>query len=66
VKERDLENVARLPHDPEDVSGPHVLQARSYAKAQPMADARAAAWSAQDSGSIVDLTKDDVEVKKEY
>jgi hypothetical protein len=29
-----------------------------------MADARTAAWSAQDSGNIVDLTKDDVEAKE--
>jgi hypothetical protein len=31
-----------------------------------MAGARAAAWSEQDSGNIVDLTKDDDKVKKEY
>jgi hypothetical protein len=65
VKERDLQNAARHPNDPEDAPGLHVL-ARSYTQAQPMADARAAAWLVQDSGNVVDLTKDNVEVKKEY
>jgi hypothetical protein len=31
-----------------------------------MADARAAAWSEQDIGNVVNLTKDNIEVKKEY
>jgi hypothetical protein len=31
-----------------------------------MAGARAAAWSEQDNDNIVDLTKDDDKVKKEY
>jgi hypothetical protein len=66
VKERDLQNAACHPDVPEDAPGFHVLQARSYTEAQPMPDARAVAWSAQDSGYVVDLTKDDIEVKKEY
>jgi hypothetical protein len=65
VKEHELQNTARHPDDPEDTPGLHVLQARSYPEAQPMAEARAATWSAQDISNIVDLTKDDVEVKKE-
>jgi hypothetical protein len=35
VKERDLQNAARHPDDPEDAPGLHVL-ARSYTQAQPM------------------------------
>jgi hypothetical protein len=31
-----------------------------------MAEARDAAWSAQDIGNVIDLTKDDNKVKKEY
>jgi hypothetical protein len=59
VKERNLQNAARHPDDPEDAPGVHVL-ARSYAQAQPIADARAAAWLVQDSSNVVDLTKDNV------
>jgi hypothetical protein len=66
VKEDGLQNITRHPDDPEDASGLCILQARSYAKVQPIANARAAAWSAHDSGNVVDLTKDYVKVKKEY
>jgi hypothetical protein len=66
VKERELQNAACHPDGPVDTSGLHPLQARSYCEAQAMPEARAATWSAQDSGNIIDLAKDDYNVKEEY
>jgi hypothetical protein len=60
VKERELQNAACHPNGPVDTPGLHLLQARSYSEAQTMPEARAATWSAQDSGNIV------YKVKEEY
>jgi hypothetical protein len=42
-----------------DVLRLHLLQARSYSEARPMEETTAALWSAEESGNLVDLTKDD-------
>jgi hypothetical protein len=68
MKELALENAARHPEDPTDVSGLHLLQARLYSEAQPMDEAMAILWSAQESGNLIDLSSDDdvmSKVKKE-
>jgi hypothetical protein len=58
----------RHPDDPVDELGLHPLQARSFNEAQPMDEATALVWSAEESGVLADLTKDDdamPSVKKE-
>jgi hypothetical protein len=59
VKELKMANAALHPDDPADEPGLHLLQARSFNEAQPLDEATAVMWSAEDSGVIVDLTKDD-------
>jgi hypothetical protein len=59
VKELMMMNAAGHPDDPVNVPGLHLLQARSFNEAQPLYEATAVMWSAQESGVIVDLTKDD-------
>jgi hypothetical protein len=61
VKELKMANAARARHpdDPADEPGLHLLQARSFNEAQPLDEATAVVWSAEDSGVVVELTKDD-------
>jgi hypothetical protein len=64
VKEMMMADTACHP----DESGLHLLQARSFNKAQPMDEATTLLWSAEESGVLIDLTKDDdtlPSVKKE-
>jgi hypothetical protein len=69
VKELVLQNATRHPDNPADVPGLHLLlQARSFSETQPLDATTAVLWSAEESGNLVDLTKDDggmSEVKKE-
>jgi hypothetical protein len=58
VKELTLEDATRHPDDPADESGLHVLQARSFKEAQPLDERTTLVWSAEESGVLVDLTKD--------
>jgi hypothetical protein len=54
-----MANMARRPDDPADESVLHLLQARSFNEAQPLDEATVIMWSTEDSGVVVDLTKDD-------
>jgi hypothetical protein len=56
VKELALADATRHLDDPADEPGLHVLQARSFNEAQPTT---ALVWSAEQSGVLVDITKDD-------
>jgi hypothetical protein len=59
VKDLAMLAAARHPDDPEDEPGLHVLQARLLKEPQPMDETLALVWSAEESGVLVDLTKDD-------
>jgi hypothetical protein len=64
VKEMMMANTACHPDEP----GLHLLQARFFNEAQPMDEATTLLWSTEESGVLVDLTKDDdtlPSVKKE-
>jgi hypothetical protein len=54
-----LAETARHPDDPADDPGLHLLHARSFNEAQPRDEMTTLLWSAEESGIIVDLTKDD-------
>jgi hypothetical protein len=59
VKELVMADAAHHPDDPADEPSLHVLQARSLNEPQPMDKTSALVWSAEESGVLVDLTKDD-------
>jgi hypothetical protein len=68
VKEMMMADPMCHPDDPADEPGLHLLQARSFNEAGPMDERTALLWSAEESGVLVDLTKDDdarPSVKKE-
>jgi hypothetical protein len=68
LKEMALADAARYPDDPADEPGLHMLQVRSFKEPQPMDETLALLWSAEDSGVLVNLTKNDdamSQVKKE-
>jgi hypothetical protein len=63
-----LADATRHLDDPTDESILQLLQARSSNEAQPMDETMTLVWSAEESGVLVDLTKDDAampQVKKE-
>jgi hypothetical protein len=62
-------NAACHPDDHANVPGLHLLQARLFSEIQPMEETTAVLWSAEQSGNLIDLTKDDgdmPEVKEEF
>jgi hypothetical protein len=59
VKELAMMDMARHPDDPADKPSLHVLQERSLNEPQPMDEMSTLVWSAEESGVLVDLTKDD-------
>jgi hypothetical protein len=54
-----MADAARHPDDLADEPGLHLLHARSFNEARLLDEVTTVMWSAEDSGVIVDLTKDD-------
>jgi hypothetical protein len=54
-----MADAAHHPDDPADESGLYVLQARSLNEPQPMDETSTLVWSTEESGVLIDLTKDD-------
>jgi hypothetical protein len=59
VKELAMADAAHHPGDPADEPGLHMLQVRSLNEPQPMDKTLALVWSVEESGVLVDLTKDE-------